>query len=371
LTGGHRDFIFTLLWPRAVDRYRRNLTTITMSIIYLLLGVLIFSHFIPPLYASTTHYNHADHLNSTRAITDQSGEVENIYEYSPFGVKNIDDTVGSFDEQRQFGSYETSQSSDLYYLGARFLSPAIGKFLSADPLSRDKPEQVLGDPQQLNYYSYGRNNPLRYIDENGEAAKDFRRLSPTTALFMPTGTPALINNRQAFTFEAGTSMGTYKGVPLLSNGERTGTGAGPDRQQCVGFVKAFYKQVYGVDIGRVVSATGLTTTTRINSVSFDRSGARSFKEYRNGLSTVLPREDDLIGWRGGNYGHAGVVVTVNFNATKNSGFMDVAEQNWGRGALNQNPISRHRISRDPDSGRITVADRSSYQLYNWLRLETQ
>ena len=53
----------------------------------------------------------------------------------------------------------------LDYFGARYFSGAQGRFTSVDPIWITK-ERLL-DPQRLNLYAYGRNNPLRYLDPNG------------------------------------------------------------------------------------------------------------------------------------------------------------------------------------------------------------
>jgi len=53
-------------------------------------------------------------------------------------------------------------STGLYYYGARYYDPAMGRFISADPLDGD-----LTNPQSQNKYSYVLNNPLRYVDPTG------------------------------------------------------------------------------------------------------------------------------------------------------------------------------------------------------------
>jgi RHS repeat-associated protein len=52
--------------------------------------------------------------------------------------------------------------SGIYYFGARFYSPKLGRFLSADTIVPG-----YGNPQNLNRYGYVRNNPLRYTDPSG------------------------------------------------------------------------------------------------------------------------------------------------------------------------------------------------------------
>jgi hypothetical protein len=55
--------------------------------------------------------------------------------------------------------------------------------LSQDTASRDNPEQFLPDPQQLNMYSYSRNNPLIYVDNSGDAAT--LALAPVALVMSP------------------------------------------------------------------------------------------------------------------------------------------------------------------------------------------
>ena len=69
------------------------------------------------------------------------------------------------------------ESSNLNYLNSRYYSSDRGLFLSQDPvflaignpgqvrqLTQQEQQEILFDPQLLNSYNYGRNNPLRYKD---------------------------------------------------------------------------------------------------------------------------------------------------------------------------------------------------------------
>jgi RHS repeat-associated protein len=50
----------------------------------------------------------------------------------------------------------------LYYYGARYYDPQIGRFISPDTLVHN-----FANPQSFNRYSYCLNNPLKYIDPTG------------------------------------------------------------------------------------------------------------------------------------------------------------------------------------------------------------
>jgi len=50
----------------------------------------------------------------------------------------------------------------LYYYGARYYDPLIGRFISPDPFVKS-----IANPQMLNRFSYVLNNPLKYVDPSG------------------------------------------------------------------------------------------------------------------------------------------------------------------------------------------------------------
>jgi RHS repeat-associated protein len=79
--------------------------------------------------------------------------------------------MGGFSPYLYTGQLHDPESRLCYY-GARYYDPALGKFISPDPLRN-------GDlPQDLNLYSYAWNNPLRIVDPSGMSESDgwFQRL---------------------------------------------------------------------------------------------------------------------------------------------------------------------------------------------------
>lgn len=59
------------------------------------------------------------------------------------------------------GGTDDSETTGLQHLGAREYDPATGRFLSVDPV------MDLADPQQMNGYTYGNNNPVTKSDPDG------------------------------------------------------------------------------------------------------------------------------------------------------------------------------------------------------------
>ena len=111
-----------------------------------------------------THF-HLDHLGTPRLLTDDLGRKVSIHTYWPFGEETPDSDQDA--EARKFTGHERDfaglgNGNDLDYMHARFYGPAMGRFLSADP--------VLGapsSPQSWNRYSYASNNPMTRTDPDG------------------------------------------------------------------------------------------------------------------------------------------------------------------------------------------------------------
>jgi len=118
--------------------------------------------------ASWPAFYHPDHVGSANVVTDANGGlVSEFYNY-PFGQPRhayyardgIDPFYGFTDKERD-------KESDLQYFGARYLSDAVDRFLTPDPLFTEDPTAALSTPQRLHPYSYVHNNPLAFVDPSG------------------------------------------------------------------------------------------------------------------------------------------------------------------------------------------------------------
>ncbi|HEY5912363.1 MAG TPA: toxin TcdB middle/N-terminal domain-containing protein [Verrucomicrobiae bacterium] len=129
---------------------------------------------VAPDLALRFQYYHQDHLGSSSVITDVAGQLVEETAYYPFGEARHHVQPRQVSEPYRFTQKELDAESGLYCFEARFLSGVIGRFITPDPayadLSQMEPERlqaVLGNPQDLNLYSYVRNNPLIFRDPTG------------------------------------------------------------------------------------------------------------------------------------------------------------------------------------------------------------
>jgi RHS repeat-associated protein len=78
------------------------------------------------------------------------------------------------DNNRQFIGKEKDTETGLDYFGARYMEVGVGRFLTPDPVrivdvaTGEVNPTILSDPQRLNVYGYGLNNPYRYVDPDGK-----------------------------------------------------------------------------------------------------------------------------------------------------------------------------------------------------------
>jgi RHS repeat-associated protein len=75
--------------------------------------------------------------------------------------------TGSTEEHRHRFISKPMHSTGLYYYGARFYDPELGRFISMDP-ARDG----------LNWYVYVHNNPVKYVDPDGTTTSITRMYKP-------------------------------------------------------------------------------------------------------------------------------------------------------------------------------------------------
>jgi RHS repeat-associated protein len=131
-------------------------------------------------------YFFADHLGTSRVVTNATGGAPEESDYYPFGDERVV-TDALPDQNYKFTGKERDTESGLDFFIARHYASNLGRFLqpdeftggpvdafsSSDPLPPGPlPYADITNPQSLNKYTYTWNNPQRYTDANGHEPDD-------------------------------------------------------------------------------------------------------------------------------------------------------------------------------------------------------
>ena len=116
-------------------------------------------------------YNFTDHLGNNRlSYCDvnndsyiENSEIQSIIDFYPYGMSHsgefTNSLVSNYLYKFQGKEFQTEGGIDLYDFGSRLYDPAVGRWFSPDPQNQyNSPYVALG------------NNPIRFIDPNGEVA---------------------------------------------------------------------------------------------------------------------------------------------------------------------------------------------------------
>ncbi|MCK4981820.1 MAG: RHS repeat-associated core domain-containing protein [Victivallaceae bacterium] len=108
--------------------------------------------------ATATYYYFADANKNIGQLMDSSGNTVAKYEYSPFGVQTLSTGAYAATNPFRFSSEYYDSETELVYYNYRYYSPALGKWLSRDPI---------GERGGSNLYAMVNNNPVDYWDKLG------------------------------------------------------------------------------------------------------------------------------------------------------------------------------------------------------------
>lgn len=110
----------------------------------------------------TYHYFLKDHQGNTRVVINQTGAIEQINHYYPFGGLFEVNTATSGIQSYKYNGKELDRTHgvDWYDYGARMYDGALGRFMAVDPLSEKY--------YSFNPYAYCLNNPIKLIDSDGK-----------------------------------------------------------------------------------------------------------------------------------------------------------------------------------------------------------
>jgi RHS repeat-associated protein len=118
------------------------------------------------LPSSVTRYQFDNHLGSAVLELDDNAAIISYEEYYPYGSTSYQAGRSAAEvslKRYRYTGKERDDETGLYYHGARYYAPWIGRWTSCDPG---------GLVDGTNPYQYGRANPIRFIDSSGKVAGD-------------------------------------------------------------------------------------------------------------------------------------------------------------------------------------------------------
>lgn len=149
--------------PQQQNRYVREMEILNGSqgnctFYYIGHGVILrkVGNTVTPLYAFT------DNLGSIVRLYTANGTEKFKAYYKPWGEMSL--TINSVGMNRGYCGHEMLNSFQMINMNGRMYDPVLGRFLSPDNYV-----QMPTSSQSFNRYSYCLNNPLKYVDPDGES----------------------------------------------------------------------------------------------------------------------------------------------------------------------------------------------------------
>jgi len=112
-----------------------------------------------------TRYQFNNHLGSASLELDDAAQIISYEEYTPYGSTSYQAVRSQTESAKRYRytGKERDEESGLYYHGARYYAPWLGRWTQADP-----DELVDG----LDLYTYCRGHPIRFVDSTGGYANE-------------------------------------------------------------------------------------------------------------------------------------------------------------------------------------------------------
>src|SRR5690554_3227619 len=118
-----------------------------------------------------TRYIYSNHLQSASLELDENAEIISYEEYHPYGTTSyqaMNASINATAKRYRYTGKERDEESGLYYHGARYYVPWLGRWTAVDPLENEY--------AGMSSYNYGFNNPVIFNDPSGMESEEQEQL---------------------------------------------------------------------------------------------------------------------------------------------------------------------------------------------------
>ena len=151
-----------------------------------------------------------DHLGNNRVVADESGNMMQQTHYYPFGMPFADSTSPDLQPYKYNGK-EQEKSLSWYDYGVRRYDAVLGRFASQDRYAEKY--------YSLSPYQYAGNNPITFIDVNGDSLRVYIETKDQGHTWLSVG-----EGENMIVYSYGRYNGTYKGADGSFNSLANGDG---------------------------------------------------------------------------------------------------------------------------------------------------
>jgi RHS repeat-associated protein len=261
---------FALGLPLLALRWTRRHPRAVLRAVSVLAAAALLTQAVTPSVAASPgaeeqrFYYHPNQLGSVDVVTDDKGHEIERRAYKPYGESYAWEGAhgGPRELVEGFAGHELDDATSLFYFGARFYDPQLGRFITADT---QIPDPL--NPIQLHRYAYAGDNPVRYVDPTGHAWWDWVL---TALVFVLAVVLVIVTFGSAAPLVFGIALALTLGGALIGGCVAAGLAASKGISP---LSSAFWKQaLLGVAIGAAIgagiasiflgpAAVGSTTTT--------------------------------------------------------------------------------------------------------------
>ena len=132
-------------------------------------------------------YYLSDGHSDVRLLADEKGIITDIYLYDAYGVRL--NHTGESENSMQYLGQQYDESTKLYNMRARYMSPDTGRFISMDAY-----QGSIYDPVSLHKYTYTSGNPVMYQDVSGYSEGKLENIAAGMTINMLLISAAVVYN---------------------------------------------------------------------------------------------------------------------------------------------------------------------------------